>query len=119
MQHDQREARQHHAAPTSSRLTVPTRSTSAAVMAAARRAAEARAAADEPEEPLGVARVVDVVRERPELADEQHAENQTEHVERDRNPAYPAVNSAQNDEQQRHAAGLCQRNRPAPAARAR
>ena len=34
-----------------------------------------RAAADEPEQPLGLARIVDDVGERPELADEQDAED--------------------------------------------
>ena len=48
--------------------------------AGAHGAAEAGAAADEAEQPLGLARIVDVVGERPELADEQ-AEDQAEDVE--------------------------------------
>ena len=42
----------------------------------ARDAAERRAAADEPEQALGLPRVVHDVGERPELADEQDAEDQ-------------------------------------------
>ena len=49
--------------------------------AGAERAAEAGAAADEAEQPLGLARVVDVVGERPELADEQNAEDLAEQVQ--------------------------------------
>ena len=44
----------------------------------AHRAAEAGAAADEAEQPLRLPRVVDVVGERPELADQQNAEDQAE-----------------------------------------
>ena len=49
-------------------------------------AAERRAAADEPEQPLGLPRVVDQIRQRPELADEQDAEEQRHQVEGDRDP---------------------------------
>jgi hypothetical protein len=45
------------------------------------RAAQARAAADEAEDTLGLAGVVDVVGERPELADEQNAEDLTEQIQ--------------------------------------
>ena len=51
-----------------------------------RYAAERRAAADEPEQPLRLARVVDEVGDRPELADQQHAHQVREHVERGRRP---------------------------------
>ena len=54
--------------------------------ARARQPAERRAAADEPEEPLGLSRIVDGVGQRPELADQQNGEDQTEDVERDRHP---------------------------------
>ena len=53
--------------------------------AGADRAAQAGAAADEAEHTLGLARVVDVVGQRPELADEQDAEDLAEQVERRRN----------------------------------
>ena len=52
----------------------------------AERAAQTGAAADEAEEPLGLPRVVDLVGQRPELADEKHTEQQAERVEADRHP---------------------------------
>ena len=50
-----------------------------------------RAAADEPEQPLGLPRIVDDVGERPELADEQDAEDQAPDVERRPTPSRRAV----------------------------
>ena len=52
----------------------------------AKRAAETGAATDETEETLGLPGVVDVVGQRPELADEQHPENLPEEIERDGDP---------------------------------
>ena len=52
-------------------------------------------AADEPEDALRLARVVDVVGERPELADEEDAEDQAEQVEADRRPScWPRLRTA-------------------------
>ena len=66
--------------------SVPSDSTSVRGDGRAGGAAQAGAAADEPEQPLGLPRVVDVVGQRPELADEQDAEDQAEEVEPDRDP---------------------------------
>ena len=52
----------------------------------AQRTAQAGPAADQAEQPLGLARVVDVVGQRPELTDEKNPENLAEDVERDRDP---------------------------------
>ena len=59
-------------------------------------AAERRAAADEAEQPLGLPRVVDEVGERPELADEEHAEDLPGEIERDRHPRCRLWKSTQN-----------------------
>ena len=75
------------AALTSSMFVVPIVSTRNAVSAAPVAPPRLDAAADEPEQPLGLARVVDVVGQRPELADEQDAEDQAEEVEGDRRPS--------------------------------
>ena len=49
-------------------------------------ASQAGACADETEQPLGLTRVVHVVCNGPELTDEQHSQNLTEHVEGDGHP---------------------------------
>ena len=78
-------------------------------------AAQARAAADQPEQALGLARVVDVVGERPELADEQNAEDQSEQVETDRHPFGADLREEHPEEHQQHDhAGLGDRDGPAP-----
>ena len=83
------------------------------------RAAKARAAADEAEHALGLPRVVDVVGQRPELADEQHREDQADDVEGDGDPvlADRREQEPEQDQQQRHA-GLRDRDGPAPRHRA-
>ncbi len=88
------------AALTSSRLLVPTFSTASDVSAGAHGAAQAGAAADEAEQPLGLTRVVDVVGQRPELADQQDAEDQAEHVEGDRHPVRAALEKKPEQHQQ-------------------
>ena len=52
----------------------------------AERTAQAGPAADQAEQPLGLACIVDVVGQRPELTDEKNPENLAEDVERDRDP---------------------------------
>jgi hypothetical protein len=82
----------------------------------ARDAAERRAPADESEHTLGLARVVHDVRERPELADEQHAENAAREVERDRHPGgtrVPEEEPPEHEQQDRHA-HLRDGQRPSP-----
>ena len=75
-------------------------------------AAEAGAAADEAEEPLGLARVVDLVGERPELADEQNAHDQPEQVEAGgHHPGSGLEQHPEDDEQDRHHA-LRRRDHP-------
>jgi hypothetical protein len=69
------------AALTSSRLMLPTSSTRYFVRPAPSAPPRTRAAADEAEDTLGLAGVVDVVGERPELADEQNAEDLTEQIQ--------------------------------------
>ena len=56
-------------------------------------AAQAGAGADEAEQPLGLTGVVEVVGQRPELADEEHAQDLPEQVEGDGDPlrAAPAA----------------------------
>ena len=78
-------------------------------------AAQAGAAADKPENALGLAGIVDVVGERPELADQQHREDRSEQVERDRDPPLAGVGQ-QDPEQQQQAGhpGLRHGNGPAP-----
>ena len=94
------------AALTSSRLLVPTFSTARDSERRAHRAPEAGAAADEAEQPLGLARVVDIVGERPELADQQDTEDQPEEVERHRHPARAGLEQEPEDHQD-HAAQPC------------
>ena len=66
-------------------------------------AAQARPAADEAEDALGLPRVVDVVGERPELADEQQAEDEAEQVEAHRDPvARRPEQEPEADEHRRH-----------------
>ena len=78
-------------------------------------AAQAGAAADQPEQTLGLARVVDVVGQRPELADEQNAEDQPEQIEADRDPLGADLREQHPEEHQQHDhAGLGDRDRPAP-----
>ncbi len=74
------------AAAISSMFFAPIDSTRNARERRAHRAAEARATADEAEQPLGLPRIVDVVGQRPELADQQHRQDQPDDVERDRDP---------------------------------
>ena len=64
------------------------------------RAAGGRAAADESEEPLRGARVVNQVGQRPELADEQHAVDLAEQIERDVNPVLARGEHDPEDHQQ-------------------
>ncbi len=86
--------------------------------ARAGRAAEAGAAADEAEDALGLPRIVDVVGQRPELADQEEAEDQRQHVEGDRHPvrADGAEQEPEQEQQTRHA-GLRHRDGPAPGHR--
>jgi hypothetical protein len=79
-------------------------------------AAERRAAADEPEQALRLARVVHDVRERPELADEEHAEDEAGDVEGDRHPGglrEPCEQQPESEQQRRHP-DLHDRQAPAP-----
>ena len=83
-------------------------------------AAERRAAADEPEQPFRLARVVDDVGKRPELADEEHAQDLSGDVERDRYPrgfGQPYEEHPER-EQQAHQAELDDRQPPSSSAAA-
>ena len=71
---------------TSTSCSEPTSSTMAAGHRGPQGAAETGAAADEAEQTLRLARVEDVVRQRPELADQENAQDQAEEVEGDRDP---------------------------------
>ncbi len=76
--------------------------------------AERDTAADEPEHPLGLARVVHAVGQRPELTDEQHAQQQAPQIEGDRHPfAAPLEQNPETHHDSGHA-DLCDRQRPAP-----
>ena len=90
------------AALTSSMFLAPSDSTRNAVMRRAGGAAEAGAAADEAEDALGLPRVVDVVGQRPELADQQDAEDQRRQVEARPRPSPAPIVREQEPEQ--HAA---------------
>ena len=59
--------------------------------ARARHPAQHGAAADEPEQPLGLTRIVDGIGQRPELADQQDREDQSEQVERRCHPFLPGL----------------------------
>jgi hypothetical protein len=76
--------------------------------------AKARSAADEPEDAFGLPRVEDVVGERPELADEEDAEDQAEEVERRRHPPGPRLEPDPEEHQDGDQAGLGDRDGPAP-----
>jgi hypothetical protein len=83
--------------------------------AGAHGAAEAGAAANQAEQALRLARVVDIVGDRPELADREQAEDKAENVESDRYPfALDLGEQNPEHEQQRHESGLGDRDRPAP-----
>ncbi len=69
-------------------------------------AAQTGAAADEPKEPLGLTRVVDVVGERPELADQKQTHDLPEEVERDRCPRLAGLKQEPEQGQKRHQAEL-------------
>ena len=58
-------------------------------------AAEHHAAADEAEEPLRLPRIVDAVGQRPELADQQNAQDEPPDVERDGDPVASVWKSIQ------------------------
>ena len=75
--------------------------------------AQAGAAADQPEQALGLPGVVDVVGQGPELADQQDAEDQPVEVEAHRHPlgAEPGEQHPEGDQQHDHA-GLRHRNGP-------
>ena len=73
-------------------------------------AAEAGAAADEAEEPLRLPRVEDVVRQRPELADQQDAEDQAEEVEADRRPDRAGSEQRPERDEDHHDGGLRHRH---------
>ncbi len=77
------------------------------------RPAQTGAAADETEQALGLARVVDVVGQGPELADEQDAEHQPVEVEPDRNPLAADLGEEHPEDHEQHDhAGLRDRDRP-------
>ena len=82
-------------------------------------AAERRAAADEPEQPLRLPRVVDEVGDRPELADEQDAEDQPGQVERRPRPTSPGLEQEPEADQHARHAHLDDRQRPSAGAAAR
>ena len=88
-------------APISIIVREPTDSDQERGQPCAHRAAEAGAAADEPEDALGLARIVDVVGERPELADQQDRQDLHDDVERDRDPVL-ADEREQAPEQEQH-----------------
>ena len=75
--------------------------------------AQARAAADEPEQALGLARIEDHVRERPELANEEAAGQDAPEVEHDRHPLLAALEEQPEHEEQPHHHGLGGRKHPA------
>ncbi len=79
----------------------------------ARRASGGGAAADESKQPLGGARVVDQVGQRPELADEQHRVDLPEQVERDIDPILAGCQHDPEEEQQPDHSRLSERNDPA------
>ena len=81
-------------------------------------AAEHHAAADEPEQALGLARIVDAVGERPELADEQDAEQRAPDVEGDRDPGRAGPEQEPEDRAWPPPSPLRDRQRPAPRQRA-
>ncbi len=75
-------------------------------------AAERSASADEPEQPLGLARVVDDVGKRPELTDQQDTEDQPGDVERDRHPRRVGLKQEPEDDQHHRHPGLGDREPP-------
>ena len=79
----------------------------------ARHAAEHHASADEPKQPLRLSRIVDAVGQRPELADQQDAEERAPDIERDRHPVAGAPEERPEHDHHRRHAGLCDRQRPA------
>jgi len=68
----------------------------------AERTTQTGAATDEPEGPFRLPRVVEIVGERPELADEEDPENQAEHVERDRDPYRTGLEQQPRDDEEQH-----------------
>ncbi len=78
-------------------------------------AAEAGAAADEAEDALGLARIVDVVGQRPELADQQDRQDLHHHEEGHRHPVGADEREQEPEQQQqRRDAHLGDRDHPAP-----
>jgi len=80
---------------------------------------KARSAPDEPEQPLGLARIVDVVGQGPELADEQDADDQPEQVESHRDPCLICLEQHPERDEQRHHPASGARDDPAPRHQAR
>ena len=69
-------------------------------------AAETGAAADESEQTLRLARVEEIVRQCPELADQENAQDQAEEVERDRDPRCAGPQQRPEDDKQPDDGGL-------------
>jgi hypothetical protein len=65
-------------------------------------APECNAATDEAKQPLGLTRIVDAIGQRPELADEQHTQQQAPNVKRDR---YPVAATLEQHPEGEHDAG--------------
>ena len=82
--------------------------------ARAERAAQAGAAADEAEQPLRLPRVVDVVGQRPELADEDDAEHLAEEVEGGADPVRTGLEQRPEDDEQDDDARLGERDDQPP-----
>ena len=69
-------------------------------------AAQARTGPDEPEEPLGLPGVIEIVGQRPELADEQDPQDQAGEVERHRGPHRAGPQEKREHDEQGDDAGL-------------
>ena len=87
------------AALINSRLSVPTAWTIVATIVAPA-AAQTGAGTDEAEQPLGLPGVVDLVGQRPELADEEEAEDLTEQVKRHGDPLGSCSQQEREDDQE-------------------
>ena len=97
----------------SSRFSVPSRLTTRAVSPAPVMPPRLDPPPMKPNMPLRLPRVVDVVGERPELADEQDAEDQPEEVERHRDPVARRPEEEPEGDQQRRHPGQRQGDHPA------
>ena len=111
---DDKAGDQRKRAPAGAVELAPTVSMIAAVRPAPTMPPSDDAAADEAEQPLGLARVVDAVGERPELADEQGAEKEAPQIERHRHPLGPCSEERPEENHDAGHDGLRDGQRPAP-----